>query len=182
MSAVRKSAPSRRQADADGGVAIVMRADGWRRDVPRAAALCRRAVAATLHEAGAARSGEISVVLADDRLVRRLNRDWRGKDAPTNVLAFPSDEPDDLPVADPPLLGDVVIALGTVRREARAEKKTVADHLAHLVVHGTLHLLGHDHQTARQAARMEALETAALARLGIANPYDDAHTKSGRRR
>jgi probable rRNA maturation factor len=138
-------------------------------------------VAAAVQESGAAQPGEIAVVLADDRLVRRLNRDWRGKDAPTNVLAFPSDPPDD-PTAADPLLGDVVIALGTVRREARAEDKPIADHLAHLVIHGTLHLLGHDHQRARQAARMEALEAAALARLGIANPYRDAHTRNGRRR
>lgn len=182
MSTVRKPARPRPRDAADGSVAITLRADGWRRAVPRAAALCRRAVAAALQEADAVRPAEISVVLADDRLVRRLNRDWRGKDAPTNVLAFPSDEADDLTSAEPPLLGDVVIALGTVRREARADAKTVADHLAHLVVHGTLHLLGHDHQTARQAARMEALEAAALARLGIANPYRDAHTKGGRRR
>jgi probable rRNA maturation factor len=167
---------------ASADVAIGVRAAGWRRAVPRAASLCRRAVAAALQESGAARPGESAVVLADDRLVRRLNRDWRGKDAPTNVLAFPSDPPDDPSAADPPLLGDVVIALGTVRREARSDDKPVADHLAHLVIHGTLHLLGHDHQRARQAARMEALEVAALARLGIANPYRDAHTRNGRRR
>jgi probable rRNA maturation factor len=182
MSAARGSGRARPRHAAEGGVAIALRAEGWRRAVPRAAALCRRAVAAALREAGAAQPGEISVVLADDRLLRRLNRDWRGKDAATNVLAFPSDVSDDPAAAAEPLLGDVVIALGTVRREARAEAKTVADHLAHLVVHGTLHLLGHDHQTARQAARMEALEAAALGRLGIANPYRDAQTGSGRRR
>jgi len=182
MSSARKPARRSPRAAANGAVAVVVRAQGWRRAVPGATALCRRAVTAALHEAGVPKPGEIAVVLADDRLVRRLNRDWRGKDAPTNVLAFPSDSPGETPAAAPALLGDVVVALGTMRREARAEAKALAHHLAHLVVHGTLHLLGHDHQTDRQAARMEALEAAALARLGIADPYRDAHTKAGLRR
>jgi probable rRNA maturation factor len=182
MTARRQPAKRRPSRRADGAVAVMVRAEGWRRAVRGAVALCRRAVAAALDEAGVARPGEIAVVLADDRLVRRLNRDWRGKDAATNVLAFPADTPDEAPGAAPVLLGDVVIALGTTRREARAEAKVLADHLAHLVVHGTLHLLGHDHQTDRPAARMEALEAAALARMGIANPYRDTHTKARPRR
>lgn len=176
---VARRAPRRRDDDA---VAVMVRAAGWRRAIRGASGLCRRAVAAALDEAGVAQPGEIAVVLADDRLVRRLNRDWRGKDAPTNVLAFPADTPSELPPAVPGVLGDVVVALGTTRREARAEAKTLGDHLAHLVVHGTLHLLGHDHQTDRQAARMEAMEAAALARLGIANPYRETHTKKRPRR
>lgn len=172
MAARRAAGRNPRRAPAD--VAITVRASAWRRAVPGAAALCRRAVAAALDEAGARRPGEISIVLADDRMVRRLNRDWRGKDAATNVLAFPADDAG-AATNTPALLGDVVVALGTTRREARAEAKRISDHLAHLVVHGTLHLLGHDHDTDRQAARMEALEVAALERLGIANPYRDAH-------
>ena len=174
------AAPKRRgRPPPERTIAVAVRAAAWRRALPGAVALCRRAVAAALEEAGIPDGGEVSVVLADDRLVRRLNRDWRGKDAATNVLAFPADDANGRAPAGhaPALLGDVVVALGTARREARAEAKRLADHLAHLVVHGTLHLLGHDHATDRQAARMESMEAAALARLGIANPYRGGHAE-----
>jgi probable rRNA maturation factor len=110
--------------------------------------------------------------------VRTLNRDYRGRDAPTNVLAFPQQDPavqpDPVTQTDGPLLlGDVVLAFETVRREAASQDKTLADHTRHLVVHGLLHLFGFDHDTEATAAEMEGRETAILAALGVADPYAD---------
>jgi probable rRNA maturation factor len=102
-------------------------------------------------------------MLADDATLAALNAKYRRRNGPTNVLSF---------TGAPPLLGDVVIAYQTVAREAREQKKRLPDHFAHLVVHGTLHLLGHDHVRRADAARMERLEVAALFRLGIADPYN----------
>ncbi|CAH1662619.1 Endoribonuclease YbeY [Hyphomicrobiales bacterium] len=115
---------------------------------------------------------ELSLLLTDDRRIRIVNRDWRGFDKATNVLSFPAAPPER--IAASPLLGDIVIAYETVEREAQAEGKDIADHLRHLVIHGLLHLLGEDHETEAEAHRMEALEVAALASLGIADPYADA--------
>lgn len=112
---------------------------------------------------------ELSLLLTDDKRIRIVNRDWRGFDKATNVLSFPAAPPER--IASSPAVGDIVIALETVAREAEAEEKSVGDHLSHLVIHGLLHLLGEDHETEAEAQRMEALETAALARLGIADPY-----------
>ncbi len=111
---------------------------------------------------------EISIVLADDAFVRELNRTWRNIDAPTNVLSFPADDDDG---QGPCLLGDVVLAYETIAREADAAGKPMLDHVTHLIIHGTLHLLGFDHEDEQEATEMEALETAILARLGIADPY-----------
>lgn len=112
---------------------------------------------------------ELSLLLTDDKRIRIVNRDWRGFDKATNVLSFPA-APSER-IASSPVIGDIVIALETVAREADAEEKSFGDHLSHLVIHGLLHLLGEDHETEAEAQRMEALETAALARLGIADPY-----------
>ncbi len=111
---------------------------------------------------------EISIVLADDAFVRDLNRQYRNMDTPTNVLSFPADDDDGL---GPCLLGDVILAYETVQREADAAGKPMLDHVSHLIIHGTLHLLGFDHEDEQEAIEMEALETAILARLGIADPY-----------
>jgi probable rRNA maturation factor len=134
--------------------------------------------------------GELAVVLTDDSAIRALNRDWRRKDAATNVLSFPADAQ----VRNPPkistkkttgrtagelrgapgaprLLGDIVIAYETTEREARAERKPFAHHLAHLAVHGFLHLVGYDHAAEDEASAMESLETAILARLDVPDPY-----------
>lgn len=120
---------------------------------------------------------EISVKFTSDAEVHALNRDYRGKDKPTNVLSFPMVEPDQLGglAADGEmeiLLGDIVLAYGVCVREAAERGISVTDHAAHLIVHGTLHLVGYDHETSDEdAEEMEAVERRALAELGIADPY-----------
>ena len=126
----------------------------------------------------AARPVELSVVLTSDEKVRALNAEWRGKDKPTNVLSFPQAEPDELVGADTPgpelMLGDIVLARETCAREAEEKALRLPDHAAHLLVHGTLHLLGYDHMDDQTAEDMEAREVRALARLGLPNPYEVA--------
>jgi len=107
---------------------------------------------------------EISLVLMDDAGVQALNRDYRNKDKPTNILSFPA-------VNALGLLGDIVLARETIVAEADAAGKALPDHLSHLIIHGVLHLLGYDHIEASEAEAMEAIEITALAKLGIANPY-----------
>lgn len=120
-----------------------------------------------------------SILFADDAEVHTLNRDWRGKDKPTNVLSFPMLDRAELltlPTSGPPeLLGDIALALETCAREAADKGIPLDHHATHLIIHGLLHLAGHDHETSpADAARMEALEIKALAQLGIADPYGDA--------
>lgn len=112
----------------------------------------------------------LSVVLTGDAEVRDLNKTHRGKDKPTNVLSFPAalSEPD-----GPEALGDVILAFETVRAEAEDQGKSLTDHLTHLVIHGTLHLMGLDHQDPEEAEEMEALERLLLAELGIEDPYSE---------
>jgi probable rRNA maturation factor len=118
---------------------------------------------------------EVSIVLADDKLIRDLNREFRGQDKATNVLSFPSTGTEDAPAppGEPLLLGDIIVAFETTAAEAVGQGKPLADHFCHLIVHGMLHLLGHDHQTDIMANAMEALEIKVLAGLDITNPYDD---------
>ncbi len=127
------------------------------------------AVPFALRHGIAATHGEVSVVLTDDAAIRRLNRDWRHIDKPTNVLSFPAAVLEN--GAPEPLLGDIVIAYETVARESAEEHKPFLHHLAHLAVHGFLHLMGYDHETDSQADAMEGLERDILAGLGIADPY-----------
>ncbi len=132
-------------------------------------ALIERAARAALAEVPALPAGEyaLTILLTDDQEMRALNRTWRGKDAPTNVLSFPAGET----TPGPGFLGDVVLAYETMAKEVREGKLPLADHASHLVVHGTLHLLGFDHMEEAEAGRMETLERHALATLGIADPY-----------
>lgn len=121
---------------------------------------------------------EVSVKLSDDAEVQILNRDYRGKDKPTNVLSFPM-MPFDLieTIANTDdgeaLLGDIILAHETCAREAEERGISLADHVTHLIVHGTLHLIGHDHENEAEAIAMETIETRALASLGLADPYGD---------
>lgn len=163
-------------------IAIVARDPRWRDAEPRCEELARRAATATFRREpashGLAGQVEVSIVLADDALVRDLNRTYRQQDRATNVLSFPDDAAlnpisaeTGAAIDGPRLLGDVILARETVLREARGQGKSVGAHLTHLVVHGVLHLLGCDHEEAAQAEAMEALEVAILADLGIADPY-----------
>lgn len=124
----------------------------------------RQTVEAALAEVDDPNWGELSVVLSNDAQVRTLNRDYRGRDRPTNVLSF------SMP-ADSGLMGDVVFARETLVREAAEQGKTFTDHFAHLLIHGVLHLQGFDHQDDASATDMELREVRALARLSIDNPY-----------
>ena len=114
---------------------------------------------------------EISVRTVDSAAMRALNRDYRGKDNATNVLSFPAGSVVGLPAGEPEPLGDIVICAAVVRDEAGAQGKSTPDHWAHMLVHGTLHLLGFDHEADADAAEMEALEIRLLAARGIADPY-----------
>ncbi len=122
------------------------------------------------------RAVEVSVTLTGNEEVRALNARWRGKDKPTNVLSFPMADERDLSRANLSgpelLLGDIILAHGVCSAEADNKGVSIEDHATHLVVHGTLHLLGFDHQEDGEAADMEAREVRALGRLGIANPYE----------
>jgi len=149
----------------------------WRAALP-ARTLARQAVAAALAECGVklARGAEMCIHLVNDEEIRGVNKQWRDKDAPTNVLSFPA--VDAAHVAESKLLGDVLIALETLEREAAEEGRSLTDHFRHLVVHGFLHLLGYDHIEDDEAEAMEALETRALQRLGVADPYADSELES----
>ena len=133
-------------------------------------AWAQAAFAATKDAAGDA---ALTLRVVDEAEITQLNRDYRHKDAPTNVLSFPFEVPEGLPASElQGELGDVIICAAVVQREAAAQGKREQDHWAHMVVHGTLHLLGYDHIVDADAAEMERLETQTLAGLGIANPYE----------
>jgi len=169
-------------------IAVVVRDSAWCETLQDAAGVARRAAWAALRQQYGDASGpaeldaprsepptaarELTVVLADDHMLRRLNRQYRGQDRATNVLSFAGlDVPSTGKPEMPRLLGDVVLARETILEEARAQNKAPGEHLSHLVVHGVLHLLGFDHETDAQAESMETVECAVLADLGIANPY-----------
>ena len=137
---------------------ITVQTGGW----ADCSAIAGVAVASVAAELDGPRVGELSLVLSDDAQVRILNRDYRGLDKPTNVLSFPQ-------VGE--LLGDIILARETVAKEAAEKGASFEAHLTHLIMHGWLHLQGFDHETEAAAAEMESIEIAALARLGIDNPY-----------
>jgi probable rRNA maturation factor len=116
---------------------------------------------------------EVSVMLTDDAHIQELNRTWRGKDKPTNVLSFPAPEQPGQGVPGETGPRHIALAYETLVRESEDESKELAHHFAHLIVHGILHLLGYDHEVEDEADNMEALEVKALAILGIADPYRD---------
>jgi len=160
-------------------VAVSVPCPTWRTAVAGVEGVVRRAARAAFDAVSPpVVHAEAAIVLADDSLVRGLNRDYRGRDEPTNVLAFANLEdrggrrvacPDGAPAA----LGDVVLAYETAAAEAAEEGKALSDHLSHLVVHGMLHLLGYGHDTETEADPMERLEIQVLLRLDVANPYPD---------
>jgi len=131
---------------------------------PLAEQTVRAAIAAAATELAA--DGEVSVLLTDDASIRALNRDWRKLDKPTNVLSFPAAKQ-----AGSALLGDIVVAYETLARECEDEGRDILHHLAHLSVHGFLHLLGYDHQTDSQAEAMEGLESRIMRSMNMPDPY-----------
>ena len=146
----------------------------WRAVVARIAAAAQPSIAEALAEAGCLGASEISLLLADDATVRDLNRDWREKDSATNVLSFATwwdDECPAPPEGAPVHVGDIAVARETVFAEAAEGGTPPADHFAHLVLHGVLHLLGYDHDEDDEALAMERLETELLNGLGIADPH-----------
>lgn len=141
-------------------------------DVPAASEI-REWVGAAFERAQfvADRDIEIAVRVVEEDEIRALNRDFRQQDMPTNVLSFPAARIDGLPKDQPLTLGDIVVCASIVRAEAAEQGKSTADHWAHILVHGTLHLLGYDHVTKLEAAEMEGLESRILVEHGIADPY-----------
>jgi probable rRNA maturation factor len=154
-------------------IALEIEDPRWAEKLPNISELIETVIShalATVDSAG--RPIEVGVRLVDDRTVQALNREWRGKDKPTNVLSFPMGDP--APVADvdfPWLIGDIVMSYDTVNKEAERDGKPMAHHVAHLATHAALHLIGHDHEHEAQAEAMEAMEVALLAGLGIPDPY-----------
>jgi probable rRNA maturation factor len=157
---------------------VTLETEAWHAALPDAEARTARAAMAALHGACPdLAAAALGVMLADDATLQALNRTWRGKDKPTNVLSFATTptRPGEVPLAEfagvPLLLGDIAIAFETVAAEAAGQGKTIAHHLDHLTVHGVLHLLGYDHESEADAAIMEELEVAILGRLGVPDPY-----------
>ncbi len=160
--------PSPGHAGALPAIEVVRHGEAWAATAIEDAQI-ERAARAALSLAAPRVPGEceITILLTDDKEMQDLNRVWRGKDAPTNVLSFPSGNAGGF-------LGDIVLAHETVAQEANESGIALEDHVVHLVVHGVLHLVGFDHMNDDEAERMEALEREALAGLGIADPYAEA--------
>lgn len=146
-------------------VALSIEAPGWPEE-PALRDLATRALAAAsrLIQFAPVPDSEISLVFTDDAAIQVLNASWRGKDRPTNVLSFPQQP-------DGPMLGDIILAQGTVSRQAGLADLSIEHHIAHLIIHGFFHLLGYDHEEDDEAERMEELERRALASIGVADPY-----------
>lgn len=150
--------------DEDEMITIVLESSRWDEVIPNAVAWATRIVEHVLDAFDC--TDIVAVVLADDAMVQRLNAEFRGKDKPTNVLSFPADE------VDEDMLGDIILSVQTLEREASEQGKSIEHHAAHLLVHGMLHLLGYDHELSEEdAEEMESEEIALLDELGIANPY-----------
>jgi probable rRNA maturation factor len=136
--------------------------ENWRTRIPDVREVVRQAA-----RAASGNNGRVAILLTDDQTLAELNKRFRGKDQETNVLAFPAPAPAGA-------LGDIAVAFGVCDREATAQGKPLRDHLRHLIIHGVLHLIGHDHQSAKDAEAMEAIEIDLLGALGVPNPYEGA--------
>lgn len=145
-------------------VDVLIKDEGWNELIESLESFCTRVIDAAKSNAADLTPGEVSIALVNDAEIRALNKTYRTKDIPTNVLSFPDAGP-------APILGDIVIARETVVQEASAGHLSIGDHLAHMLVHGFLHLQGYDHENEDDAEIMEALETKILKALNIDNPY-----------
>ncbi|MGA9660005.1 MAG: rRNA maturation RNase YbeY [Asticcacaulis sp.] len=149
---------------------IEIEAEGWLTALPDVRAVVEMGVTAAVHEVGAKGQADVVVLLCDDTEMKSLNKQYRGKDGPTNVLSFPAPS-----MPGMAHLGDIALGLETCVAEAEAQKKTLKNHVLHLCVHGTLHLLGYDHISDSEANEMENLERLILKRLYVADPYGPEH-------
>ncbi len=168
-----------RDGDAVPGIEVIVdhaAPDAWPVAPEALAAVVRRAIQETVRLAAEDLPGEgpfaVSVTLADDATVQALNRDWRGRDRPTNVLSFPAPAGMPVPPGEPRPLGDLVLSGPVLVREAAVAGVPLEEHLAWMVIHGMLHLLGHDHMEEEERRRMEALEVRILKALGLESPYE----------
>lgn len=145
------------------GLQITVKNKKWKDVLPKYRSVCRKAISSVLDLT----TCEVSIVLADDLFVHQLNLEYRNIDKPTNVLSFP------VPFVDVPMrpMGDIVLALETVMREAKEQKKSLEEHLTHLLIHGALHLSGYDHILDEEAKVMESLEIEKVTSLGFEDPY-----------
>lgn len=157
---------------ANTGIETLVEAEGWRRALPDAEAFAER-----VHDAARARekrlAGSVALLLTDDAALKGLNARFRGKDAPTNVLSFPSGAA--AGTATGGFLGDIALAYETCEREAMGKGVSFAAHAAHLIAHGLLHLVGYGHESDADAAKMEGMETSILGALGMPDPYAEEH-------
>jgi len=161
-------------------ITVIVDKPCWEKPLPHWEALIQPAIRETLHQLNWIKSSEINIVLTDDAAIQELNKSYRGLNKPTNVLSFPSLEPDEVLSVyksakgqTPIILGDVILAFETIRQESLEQKKDFEKHLVHLAVHGTLHLLGFDHEKEEDAIIMESLEIQILSSLMIPNPYEE---------
>ncbi|MFM8745308.1 MAG: rRNA maturation RNase YbeY [Aestuariivirga sp.] len=153
-------------------VSIEVEDQAWL-DVPGLEDLTRQVAGAAVFAAGGHMDRyEIAVLFTSEASMADINARWRGQNKPTNVLSFPAPADMPVPAGEARPLGDIVLAHGVITREAAAQGKTLHDHTAHLIVHGVLHLLGHDHDDDAEAQSMERLETVILKGLGISDPYE----------
>ena len=145
------------------GLQITVKDKKWKDVLPKYRSICRKAISTVLD----LKNCEVSIVLADDLFVHQLNLEYRHMDKPTNVLSFP------VPFVDVPMrpMGDIVLALETIEKEAKEQKKTFEEHFVHLLIHGALHLAGYDHILDEEAKVMESLEIKKVEALGYTNPY-----------
>jgi len=160
-------------------IEIIKEEDKWS-EIPDIEGLCQQACQQALDNRGVNRycsDLEVSILLTNDKKIRKLNSNFRGKDKPTNVLSFPNIEvhPDKIDElkhhGEEAVLGDIALSFKTIKKEAKEQQKDIKDHVAHLVVHATLHLLGYDHEKDKDAEIMEALEASILNHMGISDPY-----------
>jgi probable rRNA maturation factor len=152
----------------------------WEKQIPDYEEMCRQAILACIcacdDDVSSYDNSEVSILLTDDDHIQELNKEYRNIDKPTNVLSFAAeDADDDFPQTndgdEPVILGDIIVALETVSKEAEEQNKTISDHFFHMIVHSMLHLLGYDHINDNDADEMENLETEILASFDIPNPY-----------
>lgn len=146
------------------GLQISLNEKKWRQVLPNYRNICRKAISSVID----LKNAEVSVSLANDTFVHKLNLEYRNMDKSTNVLSFP------MPFVDVPMrpMGDIVLALETVEKEAVEQSKTFEAHFVHLLIHGALHLSGYDHILENEALEMEALEVQKMIKLGYKNPYE----------